>query len=180
MRFAKALVAAAMCWAGQAQAAKVWEQNFTITPDTPYFAARPDIGAGQQQMVLRFSAPVTGTADLPGFVNKYVYDHGQLEWANDIFGVFGANFSNATTVKFDAGCRTYSSIPYRNSYCSWQSPPPNFYLNLIGLDSPVTVRAAVWASAPEPTTWLMLIFGFGGVGLILRRVNSRYVHVPAP
>lgn len=162
--------------AGQAQAAKVWDYQFTISPDQPYATLRPDIGAGQQQMILRFSSPVTGWADLPDDVNVYMYYRNQLEWANNENGLFGTSFTNATQAKFDAGCRLHPAA-YVTRSCSWYVTPTHFNIGLTGLQSPVSVRATVWASVPEPATWALMILGMGAVGGAMRR--RRYVPAQA-
>lgn len=157
---------------GQAHAEKIWEQQFTLTPDSPSYAARPDIEAEQQQMVLRFSSPVTGGATIPDDFSKDVFRYKKFEYANNYPGGFGAIFADTRSVIFSAGCPFYTGVPGQKQYCYWDHSPPHFYLDLINLDRPVDVRAAVWATAPEPSTWALMILGFGGIGAVLRRRAS--------
>ncbi len=48
--------------------------------------------------------------------------------------------------------------------------------NLMGIDTPdtgtFTVAAAPVSAAPEPSTWLLMFAGIGGIGLMLRRAKK--------
>jgi hypothetical protein len=63
---------------------------------------------------------------------------------------------------------TYSSVPFLSTLSTG-------HINVVFSDStnPVHQAFAFATNVPEPSTWVMMIAGFGGIGAMLRRRRSR-------
>jgi hypothetical protein len=63
---------------------------------------------------------------------------------------------------------TYSSVPFLNTLSTG-------HINVVFSDStnPVHQAFAFATNVPEPSTWAMMIAGFGGIGAMLRRRRNR-------
>lgn len=184
MRFMRlcAAIAALSCsaLAGQAQAATILNISGTLTPGSAgdsYFSAALFSPAVNSATKLRTHLTLSGAAS--GFFsfyadgNYYVTDaHGNLYDANNMDFSGNGSFASARTASFDAELpRIYGM---QTSFW-WVKMQPTVYLGLTGMTKPLDYTLTVKSfGVPEPSTWALMIVGFGAVGAALRqrRKNS--------
>lgn len=175
MRFAKALVAAAMCWAGQAQAIPTFNLSTTLTPqNSSWYFSTYQIGPETQTITFRASSPVTGLVSVLFDLTAVKYVNGHFQHYTDFILPYEAALNGQRSVSFQAGCPRGNQSPgYSSSYSCSHWSPPDVWVSLSGISEPVTVTLSGWSPTPEPSTWALMILGFGAVGAAVRKQRKR-------
>lgn len=100
---------------------------------------------------------VTGSTS--GGISLFIFQYGELDWANN--GVQTFNFSNNNVLKVKLNDVTYND--------GWFALKP-------GREHGANVSATFTLTAvPEPATWAMMIGGFALAGAAIRRRNNAQV-----
>ena len=184
MRFVKLMAGAAALacsgLAGQAQAAKVFTINASITPEMMVnggffldLPPSPGDGSFSRGFTFRFSRPVTGTVTiLPWGWYDYTQWDGEVIPGNNLAYEFitGLSGQQSGVVHYTETVR-HSSL---NSGSYYKARTEHFINAGLGvtdldIDRPVDFTISGFAAVPEPATWALIILGFGTVGFAMRR-----------
>ena len=182
MRFVRLLAAAAaLLFSGQAEAAKI----FTLTGSTTGAVGidipdmDPAYSTGSHSLGFRFTfaQPFRGSVGYEAEYTYYINDKNGLEIdANEIDLInnyVSVNGANSAVLKF----RLPTSKDMPGWFSSNAHTTINYFLRPGGVaflyptDDQATVNYSItgFHSAPEPSTWALMIMGFGGVGAAVRR-----------
>ena len=188
MRFLKLMAVAALgltTLSGQAHAAKIFTLTGTVAPNTSGsgiqgFNAPFPTTQGSISHILRitFSHPVTGVVGTSGVVGGYnEYDkNGVLREGNNFPFGMAAWFNDASTGIARLNLPTYT-VPWDNPNTGNQETLKGIYtsgqqlgtIELSGMSGPINYIIEGFAGVPEPSTWALMILGFGGIGAAMRR-----------
>ena len=203
MKFGKwttGIAALALCGlSATAQAAKVFTVTGTITPDQYGFghiAFRNPAMSGDTRftwgLTAHFSQPVSGSMGANG---ECGYCWFVLDWktrnvldANDGGVSMQYDFSNTKFAQTRARVQPSPPFPgygvvsggqttYHTAIYAQAASNPIMELGLTNLTTPVQFTMSGFNSVPEPATWALLIFGFGGVGTAMRRKRPKSLSV---
>jgi len=169
---------------GEAQAAKIFTLTGSATGqaslDLPDFDPTGSIGSQSMGLRVRFAEPFTGFASLEFEYSYYVIapDGTEIE-ANEIdypVGFHRLAGDQGTDYRFRLP--TSRTLPpwvatSEPGKVAWSLRPVG--LNLVADDdqAPVSYSVTGFHAVPEPATWALMIFGFGGIGAALRRRGKR-------
>tara|TARA_B110001454_G_scaffold206732_2_gene217425 strand:+ start:163 stop:747 length:585 start_codon:yes stop_codon:yes gene_type:complete len=173
-----ALTGATMTMAapGQAGAVQTFNLTTTLTPQNSIFQyAGYDLIARGQTLTVRSSAPVTGFVTTLLDVNVYKYLNGEYYETSDWTMVGQLVLNNQSVGRFQIGCGGYYSSPIPSTgmaYICENVRTPNLWIDLSNLTQTVTVNIKGWSPTPEPSTWALMILGFGAIGATMRRRAS--------
>ncbi|MBP6031539.1 MAG: PEP-CTERM sorting domain-containing protein [Sphingobium sp.] len=173
-----ALIGATMALAapGQAGAVQTFNLTTTLTPQNSIFRyAGDDLIARGQTLTVRSSAPVTGFVSTLLDVNVYKYLNGKYYETSDWTMADEVVLNNQSVGRFQIGCGGYYSSPIPSTgmaYICENARTPILWINLSNLTQTVTVNIKGWSPTPEPSTWALMILGFGGIGAAMRRRAS--------
>jgi fibro-slime domain-containing protein len=117
--------------------------------------------------VITLAGPQTVTFSFGGDDDMFLFVDGQS--VGQLGGVHGFTTATPTTSVLSAGNHTFTAF-----YADRAQTQAATYFNI------VTEGITVTPSVPEPATWAMMLLGFGGIGLAIRRrrkTDDRFLHV---
>lgn len=159
----------------QAHAAKIFTINGTIAPDQDGYGYASDVlpfpsvdySSYSQGLNVRFSSPMFATVTIwPTGYYDYFGPDGEITPGNDLV---------ERTIDFDGtatGIDRYSApiVHYGGGSSRRETFIDAFFtIDAFEMTAPVSFTMNGFASVPEPSTWAMMILGFGTIGATMRR-----------
>ena len=147
--------------------------NFDFSTTTPLLGA-PGAGSGllttdgitfdSRGYTAQTITGITGT-----FNGSAITGLGSLTGANNLYYLTGPSFLDGSGLGFMTAAGTNVNLFYQDFADRYQ-------INTTNPFTVSTVRAsssAAVAAVPEPATWAMMLFGFGGVGFSMRSARRK-------
>lgn len=164
---------------GQAHAAKIFTISGTIAPDQNgngyYSDTLPfpsvDYRSYSQGLNVRFSSPIFAAVTIwPSGYYDYFGPDGEMIPGNDLVErtidftgtQTGADIYSAPILHFPGGWTRRES--FIDAF---------FTIDAFEMSAPVSFTMDGFAGVPEPSTWALIIVGFGGIGVAMRRRSQR-------
>jgi PEP-CTERM motif len=155
----------------QSPAFRVYIQDGAVRSELVYEASNNGgvtVGTPQQVFAdsLFYEFVGNGTARGPilnstgGYVLRTLADYGDTYSATAFISAFGVGNGN---------CPSTSSVSGATNCANFSALADNLVLTTTGATRSVNFAASVTGAVPEPATWAMMLFGFGAMGVSVRR-----------
>jgi len=144
-----------------------WTNGYGFSSNGVWFGAPPMAGTNMASGTMTFTLP--GVTDAIG---------GVLNWSNDS----SSYYPDASMSVYDSSnnlLETYSltvagvNVAAPDSFYGFYRPQDDIH-SFVLTDAYIGLRSLTFGvpAVPEPATWALMLLGFGGIGLAMRRQNQ--------